>query len=433
MKRYVLLGCSAIAAMAGVPQVARAQLIGEQLLDTALPLTYDRGRNVSVIDRQRPEYEPVGINLGGFTLLPAVEARVGHTNNVYQTQNGEISDGYITLAPRATVRSNWSVHSLRLDAGARLLRYFKEGDRNENGWYVGGAGTYDISGDASVSLSARTARQFETRFSSVANPDVRQANPFQSTNARILGKLILARSKILAAATYSRLDYKSVDLFSGGTLDQNNRDRDVYRGTLHYEYGLTPDTSLLAEVSYTRTNYDLPLTAVIPNRDSDEWNALGGVSFDLSALVRGSIAAGYVRRSFDAIDYKTVSGVSAAARIEYFPTELTTVTLAARREIEDANVFGSSAYFANSGAVRVDHELLRNLIVNIAGEYEVDNYFAVPGRVKIFRATGGAKFALNNMISLTGDVRYAKRTSSVPTIGADISERRATIGVIFQR
>lgn len=433
MKCLLHAGCLTLAAMTVVPQAAHAQLIGDQLLDTALPLSYDRGRNISVLDRVRPEYQPIGINLGGFTALPVIEARVGQTNNVYQTQDNRISDGYVSLAPRITLKSNWSVHSLRLDAGTRFLRYFKEGDRNENSWYVGGAGTYDISSDASVSLSGRTARQYETRFSSVAIPDVRESNPYQSSTARILGKLVLARSRIFVAGTFNRLDYKSVDLFSGGRINQDNRDRDVGRGTVHYEYGITPDTSVSAEISYTRTNYDKPLSLVLPNRDSDEWNGLIGLSFDLSALFRGNVAAGYVRRSFDAANYKRASGLSAAARLEYFPTELTTVTFAARREVEDANVLESSAYFANSAALRIDHELLRNFILNAAGEYEVDDYFGVPGRVKIFRGYGGARYMINNVFSLVGELRYAKRTSSVPTIGADISERRATIGINIQR
>lgn len=426
-------GCLTLAVMTIVPQAANAQLIGEQLLDTALPLTYDRGRNIGVLDRLRPEYQPIGINLGGFTALPVVEARVGQTDNVYQTQTGRVDDGFISLAPRITVKSNWLVHSLRVDAGTRFLRYFKEGDRNESSWYVGGAGTYDVSSDASVSLSGRTARQYETRFSSVAIPDVRESNPYQSSTARVLGKLVLARSRIFVAGTYNRLDYKSVDLFSGGRINQDNRDRDVLRGTVHYEYGVTPDTSVSGEISYTKTNYDKPLTLLIPNRDSDEWNALVGLSFDLSALVRGSVAAGYVRRTFDAANYKKASGLSVAARLEYFPTELTTVTFAARREVEDANVLESSAYFANSAALRVDHELLRNLILNAAGEYEIDDYFGVPGRVKIFRGYGGARYMVNNVLSLVGELRYAKRSSSVPTIGADISERRATIGINLQR
>jgi hypothetical protein len=105
----------------------------------------------------------------------------------------------------------------------------------------------------------------------------------------------------------------------------------------------------------------------------------------------------------------------------------------ARREVEDANLTASSGYFANSVAVRVDHELLRNLLLNVATETEIDDYIGVPGNIKIFRATGGARYLLNNSVSLTGDLRYAQRNSTVPTIGADISERRATIGIVVQR
>lgn len=432
MRLRLLVGTILVGLTVG-SETAQAQLIGQPLIDPALPLTYDRGRNVSVLERKRPEYDALGINLGGFTLFPTLETRVGQTDNVYQSQDDRISDAFVTLAPRASLRSNWRVHALRLDAGSRLVRYFDQNVRNENAWYVGASGTYDATADASLSASVRTAKDYETRFSSVAIPDVRQANPYQSTTVRILGKLAFARSRLLISSNFARLNYQDVSLFSGGRLDQNNRDRDIAQGAVRYEYGVTPDTSVFAEASYTRTQYDRPLTAFIPNRNSAEWSGVAGVSFDLSALLRGTMSVGYVNRDFNAANFRDISGLSVGARIEYFPTELTTVTIGVRREVEDANLTASSGYFANSVAVRVDHELLRNLLLNVATETEIDDYIGVSGNIKIFRATGGARYLLNNSVSLTGELRYAKRNSTVPTIGADISERRATIGIVVQR
>lgn len=412
---------------------AHAQLVGQTLIDPAFPLTYDRGRNVSVLDRKRPEYDALGINLGGFTLFPTVETRIGHTDNVYQVQDERIGDALVSINPRVSVRSNWRVHSLRLDTGTRLVRYLDQSVRNENAWFVGASGTYDATADASVSASLRTAKDYETRFASVAIPDVRQASPYQSTSGRLLGKLTLARSRLLVSGNFTRLDYQPVSLFTGGRLNQDNRNRDIGKGAVRYEYGVTPATSVFGEVTYTSTQYDLPLSATLPNRNSAEWSGVAGVSFDLGALVRGTMSVGYVNRDFKAPNFRDISGLSLGAQIEYFPTELTTVTVGLRREAEDANLTGSSGYFANGLGLRVDHELLRNLLLNVATETQIDQYVGLPGSIKIFRASGGARYFLNNSVSLTGDLRYAQRNSNVPSIGADISERRATIGIVVQR
>lgn len=429
--RYLVLGPALGALLA--PAAASAQQSGEPLLDTTLPPTYDRGRNVSVMDRERPELDPIGLHLGGFTALPSVQFGLGETDNALLTQTERKHDGFVTVKPRVLVRSNWSVHELRLDTGASLVRYFSNKVRNEDGWYVSGQGRYDATPDFSVQLNARTSRQYESRFSSVAVIDARTPAPYQTSNVRLLGKYEFAKSRIMVAANYSRINFMNVRSFSGVEIDQNFRDRSVVNGVVHVEHALTPDASLFAEGTYANINYSRDLAPGIANRDSNEWKAMGGISFDLAAPFRGSLAVGYVHRDFKAALYQNVWGVSVAGRLEYFPTQLTTVTLNLRREVEDANIIGSSAFFANEATLRVDHELLRSLILSASAEYQVDDYFALPGTVKIFRAQGGGKYMLGRSIGLTADVRYAKRSSTVPGINTNISERRAMIGILFQR
>ena len=109
--RYLVLGPALGALLA--PAAASAQQSGEPLLDTTLPPTYDRGRNVSVMDRERPELDPIGIHLGGFTALPSVQFGLGETDNALLTQTERKHDGFVTVKPRVLVRSNWSVHELR--------------------------------------------------------------------------------------------------------------------------------------------------------------------------------------------------------------------------------------------------------------------------------------------------------------------------------
>ncbi|NML96225.1 outer membrane beta-barrel protein [Novosphingobium olei] len=416
-----------------VPVGASAQQINEPLLETALPPIYDRGRNVSVIDRQRPEYQAVGLHVGGFTAYPSLQVSLGNTDNVLLTQADKLNDGFVNIRPRAVLQSSWSINSVRIDAGANLVRYFGNPVRNENGWYTAATGRYDATPDLSLTLSGRTARQYESRFSGIAVTDARGASAYQTTNLRALAKYEFARSRIMAAANFNRLTYSDVLLFDGSTLNQRNRDRDVSIGVLHYEYGLTPDTSVFTEVSYSRTKYDIELKPNVANRDSNEWKAVAGLSFDLAAPFRGSLAIGYVDRKFDSVVYRRLRGLSAAARVEYFPTQLTTVTLNLRREVEDANVVGSSGYFANSLSLRIDHELLRSLILSAGGEYQIDDYIDLPGTLRIFRVQGSAKYMLTNWMGLNAEARYSKRNSSVPLIGADIAERRAMIGVILQR
>ena len=69
--RSLILGQAFGALM--LPFAAQAQQSGDPLLDVTIDPTYDRGRNISVMDRKHPEFEAIGINLGGFTALPSIQ------------------------------------------------------------------------------------------------------------------------------------------------------------------------------------------------------------------------------------------------------------------------------------------------------------------------------------------------------------------------
>ena len=59
-------------AAAMLPGWAQAQSITTRSFDNAIPFTYDRGRNIGVLERDRSDFEPIGIAVGGFTAFPSI-------------------------------------------------------------------------------------------------------------------------------------------------------------------------------------------------------------------------------------------------------------------------------------------------------------------------------------------------------------------------
>ena len=92
------------------PSAAWAQTApqtGSTLIDTAIPDNFDRNRNVSVLERPRPDYDQLGIRLGGFRLLPRAENTIGWTSNVYNLgATAERSDGFVVFGPELTANSD---------------------------------------------------------------------------------------------------------------------------------------------------------------------------------------------------------------------------------------------------------------------------------------------------------------------------------------
>lgn len=402
-------------------------------IESAVPFTYNRGKNETVVDRWRPGYSALGIRAGGFTIFPSVDVGAGATDNVYQTKDNTTGDIFASVAPRIAARSNWSIHSLRMEAGANLIRYSDETARNEDNWYVSSDGKLDLSSNAAINFGLQTRQAYESRFSGAALDDVRSSTPYQSTLARVLGDFRFARTKLILAGDYTRFNFKTVETFAGDEFSQDNRDRDIARITGHAEYGITPDAGAFVQVGYTDTDYDEQLSATIANRSSKEIRALTGISFDLTALMRGSFAVGYIDRNYHAAVFNDIKGFSLDSKIEYFPTKLTTVTLAARRQIEDSTAFGSSGYFDTGVALRVDHELLRNLLLNAGAEYEHDKYRGISATADIYRASGGARYFLNQIYRLGANLSYAKRTSDGNLFGQELQEWRGLLSFSVQR
>ncbi|MDB5701991.1 MAG: hypothetical protein JWL66_2190 [Sphingomonadales bacterium] len=409
---------------------ASAQSISTQVFDSNIPLTYDRGRNESVTDRDRPEYAATGIIAGGFTVLPSVTVAAGFTDNVYQTSTPKTSSAIATVSPKLVVQSNWSLNHLQLDAAGNFVRYLSQSSRNEDGWTVGGQGRIDLGADTALNLGARTSRLFETPFSGTGVPISRSALPVQATIFQAQTEMKLARTRFVLSADHSIYNYLPAQGLNGGTFTRDSFDRTINRGIGYAEYGLTPDAGVFVQGTYTDTNYGIPLSPGVANRDSSEVKGLAGATFDLTALLRGSIGFGYIKRSYDSPLYHDVRGFSFDGKIEYFPSKLTTVTLIARRDIEDSTLAGSSGYFDNGIALRADHEVLRNLIVNIGADYEHDVYSGIVANADIYRVSGGALYLLSRMLRLDANVGYRRRTTDTPIlIGPNIDELRGTLGI----
>ncbi|MFT3966543.1 MAG: outer membrane beta-barrel protein [Sphingobium sp.] len=416
-----------------LPGEGHAQSVSTQVFETIVPFTYNRGRNESVTDRPRPEYDPVGVNLGGFTLFPSLTLAGGFTDNVYQS-SAKTSSAIATVAPAAILRSNWAVHGLQLNARGDFVRYLAEPVRNEDGWSVGAQGRLDLGADKTLTGQARTARLYEAPFSGTGVPVSARSLPVQATSFRGAADLRFARTRAVLSVDHTIFNNLPGRNFNGDIVTRDTFDRNVTRGTGHIEYGVTPETGVFLEAIYGGTDYRFPLSPSVANRDSEDVKVLAGVSFDISALIRGSFGVGYVKRDYKSPLYQDIKGLSASGKIEYFPSELTTVTLVFRRDVEDSTFAGSSGYFSNGVSGRIDHEFLRNLLGNIGVDYEHDSYRGVSAEADILRVAGGARYLVSPMISIDSNLSYRKRSSTAQNlVGNNIDELRGTIGLAIRR
>lgn len=415
MKRRfnVLLAASSLAAV--VLPVSAAAQDDSILIEPTLPADYDRGRNVSVMERPRPDYDALGIRAGSFIVSPRIDLGIGFNDNIFLTEEDGISDGYAIVRPSLRVNSDWSRHQLSATANGAFNRYLDYANRNEDNWNVGALGRLDVTNAARVTAEVQAGSRFETPFSGEAGAELATVSNYDYSLISLRGEYRLDRDRFAVAYNRNRFDFNDVDLGGLGVFNQASRSRTIDGLVGQAERALSPVTSIYGQFSYAHTRYDTLLAPGVVNRDSDGYRLVAGVNIDLPAFLRGTVAAGYTWRNYDSPVFRNVSGLSVDARLEYFPSELTTFTLRARRLVQDSAIAIDAAYFDNRLSLNVDHELLGNLILSAGGDLGRQDYVDSPNVIRLYRLNGRARYLLSRQIWANLGASYSHRDANTPT------------------
>lgn len=415
-----------------LPAGAHAQSAETLLIAPSVPQGFDRGRNVSVSERARPDYDAIGIRLGGFNAFPRLDVGAGGTSNLYLTSDGEDTKAFVYARPSFRIASDWSRHELDFTGGGQLLRYIGAARRKEDAWNAGTLGKLELGSFTTVTAEAQIASQFETPFSGEVSSSLAVLSRYLRGFVSLRGQYTAGQGRALLAVDHTGFSFSKINLGDNLFVDQSNRDRGITRITGQVEYAFTPSVSLYAQGAVGLTRYDDPLAPGIPNRDSDGYRVIGGVNFDIAGRARGTLGVGYIRRNYLSGRYRDVDGFSVEGRIEYFPTELTTFTLGVRRVIEDSSISTSDSFFDNRISLRVDHELRQNLLLNLTAEVARQDYIGSDQRADVYRFSGGANYLLSRTLRLNAGVSYTGRSTTGGGLGSKFDEVRGQAGITLQ-
>jgi len=421
------------AVLAGaMPQAARAQNVGDNFVVPNLPIEYDRGRNTGVLDRERPEYDALGIKLGGFTLRPRIEVAAGYTDNVYQTPV-KTGDGYFDFSPGATLTSDWSRNELSLEGGATLRRYLHETRRNTTEWRIKTGGRYDIGGGGAIVASLGTEQATEPATSASYPTAAADASQYRVTRFQLSPTYAMGRVRLQGSYSFSRLRFDPVHDFNGNVISQTNRNNDGHAMTLRGEYAISPDTSVFVQLGFDVLSYMQDIAPGVPNRDSHTYRALVGATLDVTDRIRGALGVGYMSRRYPAAIYPQVSGLTAELRLDYFLDPLTTINLTGRRIVQDAVNLNSGGYINSTVALRVDHELLRNLLLNGQVAYEHDSFQGIAATIDILRFSVGARYLMSRSLGIGLSYQHDSRSPHGVAVTNSYSENRVMISLVGQK
>ncbi|WP_354067899.1 outer membrane beta-barrel protein [Caulobacter sp. 1776] len=419
-----ILTCSAIAACIALtaPQIAQAQDLGSN---------FKRDKNVSVRQRPRPDYEATGQKAGGFTLYPRVTVDLEHNDNIYAVATGKTDDNIWRVKPELAVRSDWSRHALGFFAGGNLIRYADHSSENAEEYTLSANGRIDIERGSNITGSVQTQHLVEPRTSPTSPAAAGEPVEYDLNQGSIALTKEFNRLRLVGRVEDRDYNYDDVRNIAGtGVVDQDFRDRNELTYGGKAEYAVSPDTALYLAASGNKKSYDT--NVVTQNRDSDGYVLGVGANFDVSELVRGDIQVGYMKQSYDNVLFKDISGFNAAGRVEWFPTQLTTIGLNGSRSIEESTAPGSQGYISNNLGASIDHELMRNVLLSAAYSHGKDNYKGIDRDDKRDNFSATATYLLNRRVGLFLTYNYLKQDSSGATKGASFKDNKLIASVALQ-
>jgi hypothetical protein len=342
--------------------------------------------NVPVTGRPRPDYDPLGIRAGGFLIYPSTTVNGTYNDNIFATDSNEEDDFIFTFSPQIAVRSNFPRHSLNFTVQSDVGRYVDHTD--ENFWDYGGGvtGRLDITRSNRLTAGASVGRDHEERD----NPEdpgadvTREPVEYYFYTGSLGFEQDFNRFNVGLLGTFDRRDYNEEE----EDVNEDERDRNLYGARLRTGYFISPRINAFVQGGYVREQRDASNRS---GRDNNVYSAGVGTAIDFTGLLFGEAFVGWSLQEFDDSQFDSENGLNYGVNLTWNPTQLTSLRLFGAGGFEPSDV-GSSNLSSEIG-LRVDHELLRNVLIGGRVVYTRDNF-------------QGGGTGTNNRIDVGPDITY---------------------------
>lgn len=428
-----LLGGIVTIGVAFLPASGRAQILDQYLT----PNIYGTGAEpgVTVTSRQRPYLEYPTVRLGSVVLRPEVGAGIGYDDNVLGTRKGR---GSVLAQTTANLQAatNWSRHGLTASLAAEDYRYLDLPSQSYTNWSAGVGGTYDIGRDT-ISLGASHV-SYSQNARGLDVPLLDRPIETRIDSVRLSYRAVFDRFSVQPGIEVAKYEFED-GTANGRLYRQRQRNRTVYTPAVTATYELAPRRNLVAVLRDSQADYSSTL-AGSGRRNYNDVSALAGLDYDVNGVVRFRALVGYQYRRFSSKQYKTLSSPIFEGSVIWTPTGLTTVTGTLSRRIQDSADESTVAYTQTGVVLAVDHEYLRNVLLNARAGVYLGDYARGQGSQTLYAARVGATWLLNRNVRLAATYDFSTRQSGNTAntilaqdqrLGGDYTDNRFLLQVRF--
>jgi hypothetical protein len=439
-----------IAAAVGAAGAAHAD--DEPIYHNTPRSAFLRDRNISVLERPRPQYASAGVHMGSFTALPRVTASVGYDDNILGTSSHTVGDTLSEVKPELRIVSDWSRNELDGFVHASVNSFARHHREDTVDYATGVNGRWDVMGLSYLYGDTRYGLFTIPRTSGSSPAAAKHREQYYSSQSNLGAVEELNRVRFSQTGSVETYRYLDVKALPGAPITGDcptrtsvicnySENHETYTGKAKAEYALTPAIALFGTASANTRRYDYSATDVGIDRNSTGWELTGGASFDISHLTRGEFQLGYLDQTYrnhqpvgGPRHFPSVKGLAMHGKVDWFPSQRTTVSLTADRAIQDWTVPLSSGTLSTQGGVRVDHELYRNVILSAQGGYNQLQYQGIDRTDDVWNAGAGVNYLLNRGVGVALNYTHLDQQSRGAALvrGSTFSDNRLMASLTLQ-
>jgi hypothetical protein len=376
-------------------------------------------------------FDPLGIRAGAFQLRPAIEVSGGYDTNPARVNAGGGASYFGVVAPELRVNSSWSRHELRADLRGSYTSYGTAASLDRP--------TFDGKIDGRIDVTGRTRIDLESRLvvstDNPGSPNIQAGLARLPVSTDVGGSVGLGhrfnRFDVALKGGIDRTTYQNSTFADGTTASNDDRNFNQYSAQLRIGYELTPGVIPFVEIDADRRRHDLAVDRSGFGRDSQGRAARIGSTFELSRILTGQLAFGYLERSYPDPRLQSVSGPTFDGSLSWLMSALTTFKLTAATRADESTLAGVSGVFTHELGIEVDHAFRTWLDASFKLTGDRDVYVGEPRQDNRYVGALALTYKLTREMQLKGELRREWLTSN--TAANNYQAYVALLGLRLQR
>lgn len=417
-----LAGWGVVGILTTAVVASAAPAMAQQGVDTQSESAKKTTSGPELVERSAPV--KLGVDLGAFTLYPSLFQTVYYDDNIFFTDTNTVDDTVSVTSPGVAFERRGDRHALSAEVSADVYRYRDNPSENYSDYFGRVEGRYDISPFSNIFGGALYSIEHESRES----PDaVDGTEPTEYDNAQAYAGGFTKRDAWLfrLGGSFQSLDFKDTPSINANTIDNDDRDRDLYNGGLWVGYELNSTWTPFVQIAADIRRYDLATDNFGYDRDSDGYRASVGTRFAVGGNLVGEVFAGYMNQDYDDARLDTVTEPTVGLNVIWQVRPTSTLNGWIDRTIEETTLIDSSSYLYTSAGARFDQEITDSLTFNARYVFAQSDYNDVD-REDYFQTAGvGLFYQTTPVFGILADYRYQQSDSSIS--GEDYSRNVVTL------